>query len=78
LLPESFGRAVRARRAELGITQSELAERAGIDTSYVGGVERGDHNPTLGMVERIAKGLGKMPSEMVTAAEGISKEPKKQ
>ncbi|WP_371930866.1 helix-turn-helix domain-containing protein, partial [Paracoccus spongiarum] len=42
-----FGDAVRQARATAGLTQEELAERAGLDRSYVGGVERGDRNPTL-------------------------------
>jgi len=48
---------VRRARAAAGLTQEELAERAGLDRSYIGGVERGDRNPTLIFIEKIAEGL---------------------
>lgn len=53
-----FGHAVRTARAAAGLTQEELADRAGLDRSYIGGVERGDRNPTLIVIEKIAGGLG--------------------
>lgn len=53
-----FGNAVRVARTTAGLTQEELAERAGLDRSYIGGVERGDRNPTLIVIEKIAGGLG--------------------
>lgn len=53
-----FGNAVRVARTRAGITQEELAERAGLDRSYIGGVERGDRNPSLIAIEKIAGGLG--------------------
>lgn len=53
-----FGNAVRMARTTAGLTQEELAERAGLDRSYIGGVERGDRNPTLIVIEKIAGGLG--------------------
>ena len=53
-----FGEVVRQARADAGLSQEELADRAGLDRSYVGGVERGDRNPTLLVIAKIAKGLG--------------------
>ena len=53
-----FGDIVRRARAEAGLSQEELADRAGLDRSYVGGVERGERNPTLVVIAKIAKGLG--------------------
>ena len=52
-----FGRAVRKRRQELGISQEELADRAGIHRTYVGDVERGERNIALQNIERLAKAL---------------------
>ncbi len=53
-----FGDAVRKARADAGLSQEELADRAGLDRSYVGGVERGERNPTLIVIAKVAKGLG--------------------
>lgn len=53
-----FGETVRRARADAGLSQEELADRAGLDRSYVGGVERGDRNPTLLVIAKLAKGLG--------------------
>jgi transcriptional regulator with XRE-family HTH domain len=53
-----FGDAVRKARAAAGLTQEELADQCGLDRSYIGGVERGERNPTLSVIEKIAKGLG--------------------
>jgi transcriptional regulator with XRE-family HTH domain len=53
-----LSRAIRKRRAELGISQKALARRAGIDPSEVHGLEAGKNNPQWGTVKRIAAGLG--------------------
>lgn len=52
-----FGESVRKLRVSSGITQEELADLSGLDRSYIGGVERGDRNPTLVVIGKIAAGL---------------------
>jgi transcriptional regulator with XRE-family HTH domain len=52
-----FGRAIRKRRLELGISQEDLADRAGIHRTYVGDVERGERNLALLNIERLAHAL---------------------
>lgn len=42
----------------MGWTQETLAERAGLDRSYIAGVEAGLRNPSIQAVWKIAKGLG--------------------
>jgi transcriptional regulator with XRE-family HTH domain len=54
---ERFGDAVRSRREELGLTQEELAEKAGIHRTYLSDVERGTRNVSLVNVERLAEAL---------------------
>lgn len=49
-----FGRRVRQRRNEMGLSQEGLAERTSLHWSYIGQVERGQTNPTLHNVLRIA------------------------
>jgi transcriptional regulator with XRE-family HTH domain len=53
-----FGKAVRARRNALGITQEELAHRAGIHPTYLGDVERGERNIALVNILKLARALG--------------------
>ncbi|WP_075322250.1 helix-turn-helix domain-containing protein [Acidithiobacillus albertensis] len=59
-----FGEAVRKVRTAIGLTQEELADRSGLDRSYIGGVERGERNPTLTVIEKIAEGLGVTLAEL--------------
>lgn len=57
-LSDYFGPAVRRHRELLRLSQEELADRSGIDRTYISGVERGVRNPTLDVMQRIARGLG--------------------
>ena len=43
----ALGSAVRALRIERGLSQEALAHDAGIDRSYLGGIERGEHNVAI-------------------------------
>lgn len=52
-----FGANVRERRIVLGLSQEELAARAGVHRTYIGMVERAEKNVTLRNIERIAKAL---------------------
>jgi ribosome-binding protein aMBF1 (putative translation factor) len=52
-----LGQAVRARRLELGTSQTELAERAGMTQSAVSRLEAGGTVPTIGVLERLATAL---------------------
>ena len=53
----TFGNNVRQFREALGMTQENLAEASGLDRSYIGGVERGERNPTLTAILRLASAL---------------------
>jgi transcriptional regulator with XRE-family HTH domain len=52
-----FGEKVREKRTELGLSQEELAERAGVHRTYVGMIERAEKNITLENIEKICKAL---------------------
>ena len=64
-----FGRTVRARRAKAGYSQESFADAIGVHRTYMGTLERGDGNPTLDMIARIARGLDLSLSELFTAVE---------
>lgn len=46
-------------RVEQGLTQAQLAERVGTRQTNISRLERGDINPTLEFIRKIAAGLGK-------------------
>lgn len=46
-------------RLENNITQEELSKRTGISKSNISRFESGKHSPTLKMLDKISKGLGK-------------------
>jgi transcriptional regulator with XRE-family HTH domain len=60
-----FGERVRARRAELGLSQEELARESSLHWSYLGQVERGQRNLTLHSILKLAEVLGVDPCELV-------------
>ena len=49
---------MKALRKERGWSQEALAGEAGLDRTYVSGVERRVKNPTITVIERIATALG--------------------
>jgi transcriptional regulator with XRE-family HTH domain len=57
-----FGKNVRAVRDSLNISREIAAERAGIDTDYLGEIERGEKWPALWMTRAIAGALGVPPA----------------
>jgi len=54
---EKFGERVREERHKLGLSQEELASRAGVHRTYIGMIERAEKNITLENIEKIAKAL---------------------
>ncbi|HYX72397.1 MAG TPA: helix-turn-helix transcriptional regulator [Nitrososphaera sp.] len=52
-----FGQKVRTERQKQGLSQEELAEKAGVHRTYIGMIERGEKNITLLNIEKIAKAL---------------------
>ncbi len=53
-----FGGRLRQLRRQKGMTQVQLAERLGLDRSYLADIERGKRNVSLANLEIIAKGFG--------------------
>ena len=55
---KKFGKRVIELRHQKGFSsQMALANRSGMDRTYVGGIERGERNPTFEIIEKLAKAL---------------------
>jgi transcriptional regulator with XRE-family HTH domain len=55
----------------LGYSQEELASRADIHITAIGGLERGVRNPSYSTLVRLSQALGMKPGELVTLADEI-------
>lgn len=60
------GQRIKQLRGKLAMTQEELAFKVGVDRSYMGFIERGEKNPTLSTLIKIAKVLKISLSELFT------------
>jgi transcriptional regulator with XRE-family HTH domain len=56
-LRPALGARIKELRKRLGISQEELAGRAGMHWTYLSDLERGRQTPTLDMLNRVARGL---------------------
>lgn len=54
---KELGRRIRNLRKEAGLTQEKLADDAGLDRSYIGGIERGERNITFSVLCQLANAL---------------------
>lgn len=67
-----LGYALKAIRDELGITQDDLAERAGTTKSSISRIENDGQMPSLDMLERLAAGLDLKVYQVMARAEGTA------
>lgn len=61
---------LRRLRESNGISQEELASRAGLHRTYIGAVERGERNITLATLQRIARAIEVDPISLLLQIEG--------
>jgi len=61
-----FGFRVKQLRQKQGISQEELAERAGVHRTYIGMIERAEKNITLTNIEKISTGLNISISKLLS------------
>jgi len=66
---KAFGEVVRALRAQTGLAQDRFALVVGVDRSYFGKLERGERQPSLALLLRVAHGLGVSGSKLVELTE---------
>ncbi|RWD98344.1 helix-turn-helix transcriptional regulator [Mesorhizobium sp.] len=62
---EVFARNLRILRKARGLSQEEVAHRAGIDRTYVSALERSVYNPSIDVVDRLAQVLEVEPSALL-------------
>ena len=68
---EAIGLAVRHARLSLGLSQEALAFAAGLDRTYVSGLERGVRNARATTLAQVAEALGVKLSRVIAMAERI-------
>jgi transcriptional regulator with XRE-family HTH domain len=68
----ALGEAVRAIRADKGISQAQLAEATGLQQTWISHVERGRRNPSWNNVVRLAEGLSVSVAELAARAEACA------
>jgi transcriptional regulator with XRE-family HTH domain len=64
----ALGATIRRKRSDQGLSQEALAVDADLDRSYMGGIERGEHNLTVMNVLKIAGALKVTPSKLFISA----------
>jgi transcriptional regulator with XRE-family HTH domain len=64
-LREHVAARIKALRQRRGMTQEELAEKAGIGRSYLARLETARQDPTLSTLEKLAKALGVKVAKLV-------------
>jgi transcriptional regulator with XRE-family HTH domain len=65
----TFGSVLREKREEAGISQEELADRAGLHRTYVSLIERGKRTASIEVVRRVASALGVSMADLIDATE---------
>lgn len=69
---DGFGRAVAARRAELGLSRKDVVARAGLSYSYLANIESGYKHPGADALHRLAEALELRPSELLERADALA------
>ena len=64
-----LGHVIREARGDSRISQEELGLRTGVHRNYIGGIERGERNPSVTTVATLAEALGVRMSELFARAE---------
>lgn len=65
----ALGHAIRRVRVAQDVSQEELGFRAGLHRTYIGGIERGEKNPSYENLLKLAEALDVAPSDLLREAE---------
>ncbi len=69
---QALGKLIFEMRRQRRLSQEKLASEAGIDRTRMGEIERGEANPTIGILEKIAQSLGLTLGSLLVQAEELS------
>jgi len=72
-IAREIGHRLQAERRKQGLSQEELALRAGLDRTYVGGIERGERNVTVINIIRLTTVLGIEPGDVLNGLRAAPK-----
>jgi transcriptional regulator with XRE-family HTH domain len=72
-----LSRNIKLYRVHSGLSQAELAEKAGMSIPYLGAVERGEKWPSPATLAEIARGLGLEPYDLLKPENSSSREVRK-
>jgi transcriptional regulator with XRE-family HTH domain len=67
-------RAIQQRREEIGLSQEEIAHRAGLHRTYISDIERGARNPSLKTLARLPEALEVAISTLIKRGEDLMPE----
>jgi transcriptional regulator with XRE-family HTH domain len=73
----AFGQRIRELRDKQDLSQERLALNTGIARSYLGGIERGEKNPALDHIVKLAEGLGIQPADLMPAVPVPARRPRR-
>lgn len=74
---KAFGRAIKALRAEKGLSQEALADLAGVQRPTLSAIERGTSDPRLSTLFRLAEAMGEPPNVLIARTEAVITSSKK-
>ena len=57
-IEQIFGQVVRKRREQLGLSQEDFADRAGIHRTYISSIELGKVQVSIAIAQKLAMALG--------------------
>lgn len=71
---DAFGKVLRVVRKEAGMTQEELAHAAKVDRTFVSMIERGERQPTVRVLFKLADALNTSPVRLVELTQQMTKQ----
>ena len=66
---KNLSQRIRSLRELKNLTQEQLGERAGLSGKFIGEIERGNGNPTVDTLDKIAKALDTSLAQLLTESE---------